>query len=511
MSMGDIHEFCGICAASTPGKNAGFDLYQMMKDLQHRGQAGAGFSTFDPERKILLRTFKRTGLVEEVFGGADEERFSDILRDFGGSLGIGHTRYGTSGSLTSRHVQPFERVHGVTYKWFAFGFNGHIANRPELESGITSHGYHLMLDTDTEVMMHYLSKHLSDTKGDLKEMFSRLSQDFDGAYNITFIDALGNLVAVRDPWGIRPLSSVVTDEGAFVASETCALYRQASQGLRPIMPGEMAILKDGEIEYQRYAQPRRKSLCFFEFLYFASVTSTLDNISVYETRKRCGQELARIETQDINDRDWVVIPVPNTARPIANSYAKAVGYPQIYDEGLIAVGKGRTFIDEGDRSAKVRRKFLPIPSVIRGKKVIVIDDSIVRSTTMATLVKYHLKEVGGAKEVHVRIATPPIIAPCYYGIDMRSFEELIASKYQDRIHNGVLEQSALDELAETINAESLIYMTHEGLIKALGLPRSEICMACLDRNYPTPFGKDLDRESYDNFLRTGRSNPLSKC
>jgi len=511
MSMGDIHEFCGICAASTPGKNAGYDLYQMMKDLQHRGQAGAGFSTYDPERKILLRTYKNTGLVEEVFGGADELRFREILDDFGGSRGIGHTRYGTSGSLTSRHVQPFERIHGVTYKWFAFGFNGHIANRQELEARISSQGYHLMLDTDTEVMMHYLSKHLSDTKGDLPEIFSRLSRDFDGAYNIIFIDALGNIAAIRDPWGIRPLSSVVTERGSFVASETCALYRQGTEGLRPIEPGEMAILSEGEIEYRRYAPARRKAICFFEFLYFAAVTSTLDNVSVYETRKRCGEELARIETQNINDRDWVVIPVPNTARPIANSYAKAIGYPQIYDEGLIAVGKGRTFIDEGDRSAKVRRKFLPIPSVIKGKKVIVIDDSIVRSTTMATLVRYHLKEIGGAREVHVRIATPPIIAPCYYGIDMRSFEELIGSGYQDRIHNGEMEQPALDEIAGRLDADSLIYMTHEGLIKALGLKRSEICMACLDRNYPTPCGKRLDEESYKAFLEKGHSKPTSEC
>lgn len=505
MPMGDIHEFCGICAASTPGKNAGFDLYQMMKDLQHRGQAGAGLSTYDPTRKILLRTFKDTGRVEEVFGGADGARSGEILKDFGGSLGIGHTRYGTSGSLTSRHVQPFERVHGVTYKWFAFGFNGHIANRPEIESKIASQGYHLMLDTDTEVMMHYLSKHLSDTGGDLKEMFHRLSQDFDGAYNITFIDALGDLVAIRDPWGIRPLSSISTDRGSFAASETCALYRQGTEKLRHIEPGEMAVLRDGDIEYQRYAPARKKALCFFEFLYFASVTSNIDGRSVYEARKRCGEELARIETKNINEKDWVAIPVPNTARPIANSYAKSIGHPEIYDEGLIAVGKGRTFIDEGDRSTKVRRKFIPIPSVLNGKKVIVIDDSIVRSTTMATIVNYHLKEIGGAEEVHVRIATPPIIAPCYYGIDMKTFDELAASRYQDRIVSGVMDEEGMESMARQVHADSLIYLTHEGLLRALGMDRNSICMACLDRKYPTPAGKELDRTHYNLF--TERSKP----
>jgi len=507
----DIHEFCGVCAASTPGKNAAFDLYQMMKDLQHRGQAGAGLATFNPERPIILKTYKKTGRVNEVFGGADEGRFADILNDYGGSIGIGHTRYGTSGSLTSRHVQPFERIHGLGHKWFAFGFNGHIANRKELEEKIRSLGYHLMLDTDTEVMMHFFSHHISRTKGDLKETFHRISQDFDGAYNISLLDARGNLVVARDPWGIRPLCSLQNEEGAFVASESCALYRHGTDGIRPIEPGEMAILKDGKIEYHRYAQAKKRALCFFEFIYFASVTSTLDGVSVYKTRKHCGEELAKLETQDINEDEWVVIPVPQTARPIANSYAKAIGFPQIYDEGLIAVGKGRTFIDEGDRKAKVRRKFMPIPSVLKGKKVIVIDDSIVRSTTMATIVNYHLKKVGGAKEVHVRIATPPIIAPCYYGIDMRSFEELIASGYQEMIKDGKMSDEAQAEIAQQINADSLIYMTHEGLINALGLTKDEICMACLDRDYPTPTGKQLDEMNYESFNTAGISGPMDKC
>ncbi len=494
--MDDKHDSCGICAASIPGENAAYDLYQMMSDLQHRGQAGAGISTYNPERSILLRTYKATGLVKDVFGGMDENIFHDLMSKNSGTIGIGHTRYGTSGELTSRHVQPFERIHGERFKWFSFGFNGHITNREDLEEKIKRVGYHLMLNTDTEVMMHYISKHISETKGDIKDVFSRLSEDFDGAYNIVFIDAKGNLAVMRDPWGIRPLSSIQTERGAFVASETCALYRQGTKNIHHIGPGEMAVLVDGKITHMKYCEPRRRAQCFFEYIYFAAVTSNINGRSVYETRKKCGEELAKIETQDLNDNEWVVIPVPNTARPIANSYAKAIGFPHIYEEGLIAVGKGRTFIDEGDRSMKVRRKFLPIPSVIRGKKVIVIDDSIVRSTTMETLVKYHLREVGGAKEVHVRIATPPIIAPCYYGIDMRSFEELIASPYQDHIQGGVLSERSNDEIAERINADSLIYMSHDGLVSALGLDRDTICMACLNRQYPTPVGQVLDEENY---------------
>ncbi len=497
--MDDKGDYCGICAASIPGENVAYDLYQMMSDLQHRGQAGAGLSTYNKDRGMMLKTYKRPGLVQEVFGGINDDMFRELMEKLGGSKGIGHTRYGTSGGLTSRHVQPFERVHGERFKWFSFGFNGHITNRVDLEERIKRMGYHLMLDTDTEVIMHYMSRHISDTGGDIKEVFSRLSDDFDGAYNIAFIDAKGRIAATRDPWGIRPLSAIQTERGAFVASETCALYRQGTENIHHVKPGEMAVFDNGEITYQQYCKPRRRAQCFFEYIYFAAVTSNIDGRSVYETRKKCGEELAKIETEAVNEQDWVVIPVPNTARPIASSYAKALGYPQIYEEGLIAVGKGRTFIDEGDRSMKVKRKFLPIPSVIRGKKVVVIDDSIVRSTTMATLVKYHLKQLGGASEVHVRIATPPIIAPCYYGIDMRSFEELIASVYQDHIHKGVLDEKANNEIRDRINADTLIYLTHEGLITALGLDRNCICMACLDRQYPTPIGQVLDEANFNHF------------
>jgi amidophosphoribosyltransferase len=509
--LDDKREECGVCAVDSPGKNAVPMLYQMLNDLQHRGQAGAGISTFNDARKIIIRTYKGAGKVPEVFKQADEDEFRSIFEKLGGPKGIGHTRYGTSGALSLRHVQPFERVHGIKTKWFSFGFNGHIANRAELERSVEKMGFHLMLDTDTEVLMHMISRYISESSGDdITEVFRRMASEFDGAYNITLLDATGNLVAIRDPWGIRPLSAINTPQGGFVASETTALYRFGTQGIRHIQPGEIAILKGGEITYERYAPVKRRSLCFFEFLYFASVTSEIDGKSVYEVRKRCGEELAKIETEPINEKDWVIIPVPNTSRPYANTYAKALGMSMIYDEGLIAVGKGRTFIDEGDRRAKVMNKFLPIPSVLKGKKVIVVDDSIVRSTTMATLVKYQLKELGGAKEVHVRIATPPIIAPCYYGIDLRSFEELIASRYQDRIHGGVMDESAQSDIADRIDADSLVYQTHQGLLNALEMTRDELCMACLDRNYPTEGGRACDAASFSRYCQ-GLDGPRSGC
>jgi amidophosphoribosyltransferase len=509
--MDDKHEECGVCAVDSPGANAVPMLYQMLNDLQHRGQAGAGISTYNAQRRIIIRTHKGSGKVPEVFNEGEEDAFRAVFEKLEGSKGIGHTRYGTSGALSSRHVQPFERVHGIKKKWFSFGFNGHITNRRELEARVERMGFHLMLDTDTEVLMHLLSRYISESGGeDILEVFRRMSQDFDGAYNVVFQDATGRLVAVRDPWGIRPLSSLTNAQGAFVASETTALYRFGTEGIRHIQPGEMAILEGGEIAYERYAPMRRRALCFFEFLYFASVTSEIDGKSVYDVRKRCGEEMARNETEDVNEKDWAIIPVPNTSRPYASAFAKALGVPAIYDEGLIAVGKGRTFIEEGDRRAKVMSKFLPIPSVLKGKKVIVVDDSIVRSTTMATLVKYQLKDLGGAKEVHVRIATPPIIAPCYYGIDMRSFTELIAAPYQDRLHGGVMEMEAQDEIAKRIDADSLIYQTHEGLLNAIGMPRDELCMACLDRNYPTEGGRACDQAAYCKYCQ-GTDGPRPGC
>ena len=493
MPIDQIGENCGICGAFSDGRNSGYELYQMMLDLQHRGQAGAGISTYNGDRKIIIRTYKGQGRVPEVFGGTNEEDFRKIMEKYGGPVGI-------SGGLSSRHVQPFERVHGVKYRWFTFGFNGHIANRYVLEERVKDMGYHLMLDTDTELMMHLLSKYISDTGGDDHvEVFRRISEDFDGAFNITFLDAEGNLIAMRDPRGFRPLATVETETGSYAASESSALFRMGAYDIHHVKPGEMAVLTENGIEYKNYTTPKRKSLCFFEYLYFASVNSEIDGLPVYEARKRCGEELAKLETENINGDEWVIIPVPNTSRPIANSYAKSLGFPDIYDEGLIASGKGRTFIDDGDRSQKVKKKFLPIPSILRDKKVVVIDDSIVRSTTMRTLTNYHLREIAGVKEIHVRIATPPIVAPCYYGIDMKSFEELIAAPHFNDLEDGKLPDEVLDQMADYLKADSLIYMTHDSLLRALKMDRSQLCMACLNRDYPTDYAKELDRQAYDRW------------
>ncbi|RLF55998.1 MAG: amidophosphoribosyltransferase [Thermoplasmata archaeon] len=498
---GETEEACGICAASCPRGNALFEVYKMSKELQHRGQSGAGYTSFNPRRKMILTTHKGLGLVNEVYQVSNTESFGQLMEIHAGPRAIGHNRYGTSGVVSQQHVQPFERRHGKLWKWFSFGFNGHITNREELERSLKRDGYHLMYDTDTEVMMHFISKYLEEVKDrDMKDVFRNLSQDFDGAYNIVYINGEGTTVVVRDPYGFKPLSYTVAEGGTYSASESNALNYYNIEGIEDLSPGEMAFLENEEVRVERYAPQRRKSFCYFEFLYFAHVSSRLEGRSVYQVRKRVGEELARMEFLNINEKEWVIIPVPNTARPIANAYAKALGLPEIYEEGLIETTKGRTFIEESSRHLKVMTKFHPLRSVLKGKKVVVIDDSIVRSTTMKTIVNYHLKKLGGAKEVHVRIGTPPIIAPCYYGIDMKTFSELFAAPYQDRISEGVPEEGVAEEMARRLGADSLMYQSMEGLIRAIGMPRSELCTACLTREYPTPWGRRTDERAYREYL-----------
>ncbi|MCD6383873.1 MAG: amidophosphoribosyltransferase [Thermoplasmata archaeon] len=498
--MCGIKESCGVCAAASPGRNAVFEIYKMCKELQHRGQSGAGFTSYNPRRKMILSTYKDLGMVNEVFQLSDINAYNQLLERYNGPRAIGHNRYGTSGVVSHAHVQPFERRHGKLYKWFSFGFNGHITNREELEGFLKRDGYHLMYDTDTEVMMHFLSKYLEEVPdGDPKEVFRKMTEDFDGAYNVVFINGEGTTVALRDPHGFKPLSYVVSEGGSFAASESNALNYYNIEGIVDVKPGEMVFLEGDDVRVERFAKPKRKSFCYFEYIYFAHVSSIIDGRSVYQVRKRAGEELAKREYLNVNSKEWVIIPVPNTARPIANAYAKALGFPEIYEEGLIETTKGRTFIEESSRHLKVMTKFHPLRSVLKGKKVVVIDDSIVRSTTMKTIVNYHLKALGGAKEVHVRIGTPPIIAPCYYGIDMKTFSELFAAPYQDRIHNGIPEDDVLKEMAAKLGADSLMYQSLEGLIRAIGLPKNELCTACLTREYPTPWGRRNDEKAYKEF------------
>ena len=355
-----------------------------------------------------------------------------------GPVAIGHVRYATCGGNDRSDAQPFERDHGRKAKWFAFAFNGQLANYEELKEELLDKGdYHLKRNTDTEIIMHSLAYELQteDQEPDWVGVFGRISERFDGAYNIVLITAHGELVVVRDPHGFRPLC--IAEHGPLfgAASESVPLANLGFRNIRSLEPGTLVVANHKGIRTERYAPSPRQSHCFFEWIYFANVASTLDDRSVYLSRASLGKELARLEDVPL-DADTIVVPVPDTAKAAADAMAFALGVPSV--EGLMRNRYvGRTFIEgTADRAAKARLKYTPLPEVLAGKRVLLVEDSIVRSTTMRALV-HEIRDRGGAREIHLRVACPPIIAPCYYGIDMSRRDELFATPYVDERSGGV--------------------------------------------------------------------------
>ena len=464
-------------------------MTRMLLDLQNRGQLAAGFSSFNPERDQLLDTFKELGTVTEAFRMSQEHKHASIMEDFAGRASIGHVRYATCGPTGRSYAQPFERRHGCKWKWFAFAFNGNLANLDSLRAEVEGYtDYHLTREGDTEVIMHLISQALrGDDKPDLVKVFTELSHKLEGAYNLVFLNALGEMVVLRDPLGLRPLC-YATDGPLFAAaSESVPLLNMGFREIKSLDPGEMVVLQDGEMNVVRYAVTRPSAHCFFEWIYFANVASTLDDRSVYLSRSRLGEELAKLEREmnlfDFDDGNTIVVPVPDTGKAAADAMAYALGIRS--QEGLIRNRYvGRTFIEPGNRADKVRLKFTPLREVLQGKRVILVEDSIVRSTTLKTLLSY-LREAGGVKEIHVRVACPPIIAPCFYGIDMATVDQLYAPKF---IAGAEPTRAELAVMAEDLKADSLVYLPLESVAKCIGLPAERLCRACITGDYPTETG-----------------------
>lgn len=511
--MDELHHECGVAALYyLPGygeKSAVWTgapdqvsrlMPRMLLDLQNRGQLAAGMATYNPEREKLIDTHKDTGTVIEAFRMNEASKYASIMEDYAGRAAIGHTRYATCGGQTRAYAQPFERRHGCKWKWFAFAFNGQLTNFAELRNQLLqNHDYHLTRDNDTEVIMHYLAHEVrGDERPDLVEVFSRLAEKFDGAYNLVFLSAMGDMVVLRDPLGIRPL--VYAQDGPMfgAASESVALqnlgFRQPA--IRSLEPGEMILIQNGELTKHRFAPSRRTAHCFFEWIYFANVASTLDDRSVYLSRSRLGQELAKQERELGRvplDDDTVVVPVPDTGKASADAMAFALGVPSV--EGLIRNRYiGRTFIEGGNRADKVRLKFTPLREVLEGKKVLLVEDSIVRSTTLQSLLK-HLRDQGGAAEIHVRVACPPILAPCFYGIDMSTVKELFAPKFMASKVPTVEEQ---DAMAKALGADSLFYLPVDAVARCIDLPPERLCRACVTGDYPSPAGEQMYQLSLRN-------------
>ena len=519
--MADLYHECGIAAIyHLPGEtsrlapkgasNVSRHMPRLLLEIQNRGQLAAGLTVYRPGHPQLIDTYKDVGTVTEVFHLNHQNEATALMERYSGPAAIGHVRYATCGADDRGNAQPFERHHIEKHKWFAFGFNGQLANYKQLKEEILSEpNFHLARDTDTEVLMHIISQLLSgDRQPTLLEVLSHLSQRLDGAWNIVFLNALGEMFVARDPLGIRPLCYAVEGSLFAAASESVALanlgFKQES--IRNVPPGHAVLIQNGKLEVKQFCASPRRAHCFFEWIYFANVASTLDERSVYLTRKRLGEELAVQERNNpvcpLDDGDTIVVPVPDTAKAAADSMAYTLRVPCL--EGLIRNRyMGRTFIEGTNREDKARMKYTPLPEVLAGKRVLLVEDTIVRSTTMKVLIS-QLRERGHVREVHVRVACPPIVAPCFYGIDMSTTNQLFAPRFMDA--GETLTPEIEQKMADAIGADSLRYLSRGAIARSVDLPVSSLCQACVDGRYPTESGKQLYHEDIQRSCHNGCSS-----
>ncbi|MCX7427935.1 MAG: amidophosphoribosyltransferase [Planctomycetia bacterium] len=521
--MSQLHEECGVAAIyhlpdredSPLCPQQGADevsrlMPRMLLDVQNRGQLAAGMTTYDPRRKQLINTYKDVGSVAEVFRTSHRAKFDSLMREYAGRAAIGHVRYATCGQSDRGYAQPFERHHIRKHKWFSFAFNGQLANFEQLkEELLGDEDNHLARDTDTEIIMHAISKALSHDKSPpLVDMCREVAGRFDGAYSLVFLDALGDMLVARDPLGIKPLSYAIEGPLFAAASESVALLNLgfAPENIKSLLPGQAITITNGQLEVQRFASSPRQAHCFFEWVYFSNVASTMDGRSVYLARKALGEELARLETVPI-DQDTVVVPVPDTSKAAADAMAYKLKVPSV--EGLIRNRySGRTFIEGGgSRKRKAQTKYTPLREVLEGKRILLVEDSIVRSTTMRVLTE-RIRKLGLANEIHVRVACPPIVSPCFYGIDMSTVKELFAPAF---LHGGPMTPEIEAEMAKDLGADSLRYLPVESIARAIRLDADQLCRACITGEYPTPCGARLAERAAANYLNgvKGRTYEVS--
>lgn len=527
--MGELHEECGVvaiyhflggkvsplCPQQGPEEITRL-LPRMMLDVQNRGQLSAGITAFNSKKKQPLTTYKDVGTVAEAFHQNHRDQFVKIMNGLLGNAGIGHVRYATSGRDDVNYAHPFERPHIKKNKWFSFAFNGQLANYEALKRELLQLDENACFsrDSDSEIFMHFLCAALKDSERDLLKICRKTTARLDGAYSLVFLNALGEMFICRDPRGIKPLC-YATDGSLFAAaSESVALFNLGfeHEEIKDVPPGGCVIVKpDGTVKEERFVDSPRTSHCFFEWIYFANVASILDGKSVYLARKRLGEELAKREDVPV-DSDTIVVPVPDTSRAAADGMAYALHVPCL--EGLMRNRySGRTFIEGDDsRVRKAKTKYTPLPQVLEGKRVLLVEDSIVRSTTMRVLVD-RIYKVGRAREIHVRVACPPIVAPCFYGIDMSTYSELFATKFLVKHYgfDGVASSDDLSakwtmtpeiekEMAKDLGCDSLRYLPPRAISKAIGVPSMSLCQACVNHEYPTEWGCRLSEIARKNYL-----------
>jgi len=505
----NLKEECGVAAVYQLDhkKAAPFNVTQyipnILLDLQNRGQLSAGLTSYNPDRNRLLQTHKEIGHVEQVFRMYHTRKNHALIERFSGVAAIGHVRYATSGLENSNFAQPFERVHGRKWKWFSIAFNGNLANVEVLKAALIEKGYHITYNTDTEIMMHYINKELvGDEQRPFKEIFASLANAFDGAFNIAFLNGNGDLVVMRDPDGIKPLCYGIKDNLLFVSSESVALTRMGILDYQDIKPGHLLIATpDDGYRIEQYHEKKRTAHCQFEWVYFANLASNLDGKSVYKVRRKLGEQLAEMEDMNINSKD-LVVPVPETAKVSAGSFGFRLGIPVV--EGLVRNRYvGRTFIEGESRQEVILRKFTPLADVLSGKRIFLVDDSLVRAVTLKTIIA-DLRKRGQVREIHVRIAAPAIVSPCFYGIDIPSIGELFVNQFRSPKDSIDLSEEQLAAMAEALGADSLKYLTTDRMIEAIGFSKDELCMACMTKEYPTPVGRQKYKELATSFYKQRR-------
>jgi len=473
--LAELRESCGLVGAIGGQGNVTHNLWLGLLALQHRGQEACGIYTLDRGRFYHKKQVGLVGNVEE-FNGLE------------GPIGIGHVRYSTVGqpadSATSNDLQKIEDFAQPYFSdrpkgGIALCHNGNLVNFPHLRQDLQAKGTFISATCDAEVMLKILADELSDG-GDVEKAVRNCVARFEGAYSILALTGSGELIAFRDPNGFRPLCVGENEGLLMIASESVALDINGIHNFSNVRPGELVIARQHERPIRKQlVEQNQHARCMFEYVYFSRPDSTIDDRDVYSVRIKLGKNLARTYKTHAD----VIVPVPDTARPAAEGISHETGIPVL--EGLIKNRYvGRTFImprQEG-RDNAVRLKLNAVRAVVHSKDVLLVDDSIVRGTTMRKIVNL-LKEAG-ANRVEVWITCPPVKSACFYGIDMASHSELIAST------------RSLDQIRQIVGADALCYQTIEGLLDAIGFTKQETCLACLTGQYPTPLAQRIADEMW---------------
>ncbi len=457
-------EECGVVGIFAPDSGAARVAFFSLFALQHRGQESAGIAVSDGSR---VRMHKDMGLVSQVF-------HEELLETLPGDYAIGHTRYSTTGASVLRNAQPIYCTSVVGE--IAVAHNGNLINAVELRTELEAEGERFDTSADSEVIARLLVKkmHLGPEKA-VAEAMHKLR----GAYSVVVLTPK-MVMGFRDPWGVRPLVAGTFGDGTMIASESCAFGPVAGTVTHSFEPGEVGIIDKNGIRFAQAVPAVRPSMCMFEFIYFARPDSYMYDTTLYAARERMGEVLAEEHPVEAD----AVVPVPDSGVPAALGYSKATGIP--FREAMMKSRYiHRTFIqpDQRMRELGVRMKLTPLVDHIRGKRLVVVDDSIVRATTTKQIVKMLFES--GAKEVHVRITAPPIKFPCFYGIDMASKGELAAARM------------TVEQIREHLGATTLGYMSIPGVVKAVGKTADHFCLACFNGDYPIEVPPKLSKLAFE--------------